>query len=59
MLFKNGNLYDYLESAVVPNSTLYRSLTIKLNASDKIKVVIYTGTAMGVGTGTFSGYKVY
>jgi hypothetical protein len=59
MLFKNGNLYEYLESAINVNSTLSRSLTIKLTASDKIKVVIYTGTGTGIGTGTFSGYKVY
>jgi hypothetical protein len=59
MLFKNGNLYDYLESAIQINSTLSRSLTIKLVASDKIKVVINTGTGTGIGTGSFSGYKVY
>jgi hypothetical protein len=59
MLFKNGNLYEYLESAISVNSTLSRSLTIKLNTSDKIKVVVYTGTGTGIGTGTFSGYKVY
>jgi len=59
MLFKNGNLYEYLESVISVNSTLSRSLTIKLNSGDKIKVVIYTGTGTGIGTGTFSGYKVY
>ena len=59
MLFKNGNLYEYLESAISVNSTFSRSLTIKLTATDKIKVVVYTGTGTGIGTGTFSGYKVY
>jgi hypothetical protein len=59
MLFKNGNLYEYLESAININSTLSRSITIKLATNDKIKVVIYTGTGTGIGTGTFSGYKVY
>jgi hypothetical protein len=59
MLFKNGNIYEYLESNISVNSTISRSLTIKLLASDKIKVVIYTGTGTGIGTGTFSGYKVY
>ena len=58
MLFKNGNLYDYLENGISSNITFSRTLTIKLLASDKIKVVIYTGTGTGVGTGTFSGYKV-
>jgi hypothetical protein len=59
MLFKNGNLYEYLESGINANTTLSRTLTIKLLASDKIKVVIYTGTGTGIGTGTFSGYRVY
>ena len=59
MLFKNGNLYDYLESVIGAGNTISRTITIKLVASDKIKVVIYTGTGTGIGTGTFSGYKVY
>jgi len=59
MLFKNGNLYEYLESVIGVGITLSRTITIKLVSSDKIKVVIYTGTGTGVGTGTFSGYKVY
>ena len=59
MLFKNGNLYEYLESGISASTTLSRTLTIKLLATDKIKVVIYTGTGIGIGTGTFSGYKVY
>jgi hypothetical protein len=59
MMFKNGNLYEYLENAIAANTTIFRTLTIKLNSGDKIKVVIYTGTATGIGTGSFSGYKVY
>ena len=59
MLFKNGNLYDYLESVIGAGNTISRTITIKLVATDKIKVVIYTGTGTGIGTGNFSGYKVY
>jgi hypothetical protein len=59
MLFKNGNLYEYLENGISSNVTLSRTLTIKLLATDKIKLVIYTGTGTGIGTGTFSGYKVH
>jgi hypothetical protein len=59
MLFKNGNLYDYLESVIGTGSTISRTITIKLVVSDKIKVVIYTGTGTGIGTGNFSGYRVY
>lgn len=59
MLFKNGNLYEYLESQVMINTTIFRTLTIKLVAGDKIKVVINTGTGTDIGSGTFSGNKVY
>jgi hypothetical protein len=59
MLFKNGNLYEYLEPVIDVNGTYTRSLTIKLIASDKVKIVINTGTGTGIGTGIFSGYKVY
>lgn len=59
MLFKNGNLYDYLEGVIGMGSTISRSITIKLVSGDKIKVVIYTGTGTGIGTGIFSGFKVY
>jgi hypothetical protein len=59
MLFKNGNLYEYLESNISANTTLFRNLTIKLVASDKIKVVINTGTGTEIGTGTFSGYRLH
>jgi hypothetical protein len=59
MLFKNGNLYENLESSISKNTTLFRTLTIKLLSSDKIKLVIYTGTGTDIGTGTFSGFRVY
>ncbi|HPF02090.1 MAG TPA: collagen-like protein [Bacteroidales bacterium] len=59
MIFKNGNLYETLGSDIAAGTTLFRSLTIKLETADKIKVVINTGTAQDIGTGTFSGYKVY
>lgn len=59
MLFKNGNLYEYLERVISVSSTLYRNLTIKLNATDKIKIVVYTGTGTSIGTGTFSGYRLH
>lgn len=59
MIFKNGNLYETLGSDIAAGTTLFRTITIRLEASDKIKVVINTGTATDIGTGTFSGYKVY
>ena len=59
MLFKNGVLYETLESSISKNTTIFRNLTIKLFASDKVKLVINTGTGTDTGTGTFSGFKVY
>jgi hypothetical protein len=59
MLYKNGNLYETLGSNISTGTTLFRTVTFKLLATDKIKMVINTGTATDIGTGTFSGYKVY
>jgi len=59
MLFKNGNLYEPLESNISVNTTLFRNITIKLIASDKIKVVINTGLGTDIGTGTFSGFRLH
>jgi len=59
MLYKNGNLYETLGSNISAGTTLFRTVTFKLLATDKIKMVINTGTATDIGTGTFSGYKVY
>lgn len=59
MIYKNGNLYETIGSNISSGTTLFRTVTFKLLASDKIKMVIYTGTGIDIGTGTFSGYKVY
>jgi hypothetical protein len=59
MLYKNGNPYETLGISISSSSTLYRSITIKLSAGDSIKLVVYTGTGTEIGTGIFSGHKVY
>jgi len=58
-LYKNGNLYETLATGLTTGAIIFRTITIKLVASDKIKLVINTGTDTSIGTGTFSGYKVY
>lgn len=58
-LYKNGNLYETLANDLTTGSIVFRTMTIKLMAGDKVKVVIFTGTDTSIGTGTFSGYKVY
>jgi len=59
MIYKNGNLYETLGTNISSGSILFRTLTLKLTASDKFKLVIHTGTGTEIGTGTFAGYKVY
>jgi hypothetical protein len=59
MIYKNGNLYEYLGTGISSGTTLFRTLTIKLIANNKIKFVIHTGTGVEIGTGTFSGFRVY
>jgi hypothetical protein len=59
MIYKNGNLYETLGTDLTPGTVIFRTLTVKLVAQDKIKVVLYTGLGTDIGTGTFSGYKVY
>jgi hypothetical protein len=59
MIYKNGNLYETLADGLTTGAIIFRTMTIKLIASDKIKMVINTGTDTTIGTGTFSGYKVY
>lgn len=61
-LYLNGVLYETLNSDINLGSTLTRSITLKLSQGDKVKVVIYTGSAnpnTETGTGSFSGYRVY
>ncbi len=59
MIYKNGNLYETLAEGLTTGAIIFRTITVKLNASDKFKMVINTGTDTSIGTGTFSGYKVY
>jgi hypothetical protein len=58
-IYKNGNLYETLATGLTTGAIIFRTITIKLLAADKIKMVVNTGTDTSIGTGTFSGYKVY
>ena len=55
----NGIVYETLISDIASRSSMTRSITMKLAAGDKIKVMINPGLSGESGTGTFSGYKVY
>jgi hypothetical protein len=58
-VFLNDNLYDILNSGITSNTSMTRSVTMKLVAGDTVKVVINTGSSNETGTGSFSGYKVH
>jgi hypothetical protein len=59
-IYVNSILYEKLALSIGAGSIIsVKSVTIKLNASDTVNVVIYTGLASETGTGSFSGFKVY
>ncbi len=58
-IYLNGGLYEILNSVITSNSSLTRSITMKLITGDKVKVIINTGTSTETGTGSFSGFRVY
>lgn len=58
-IFLNGSLYEILNSAIAPGSSITRQTTMKLAANDKIKIIINVGTGLETGTGSFSGFRVY
>ena len=55
----NGSIYETLNTDIGPNAAMTRSITLKLTASDKVKVVFNSGISSESGTGSFSGYKIY
>lgn len=54
----NGTIYETLNTDINASSALTRSVTLKLNVSDKVKILYNRGTSTESGTGSFSGYKV-
>ncbi len=59
-IYVNSILYEKLALSIGAGSIIpVNSVTIKLNASNTVNVVIYTGLASETGTGSFSGFKVY
>ena len=60
-LYLNGASYEILNSDIGIGTSLTRSITMKLIAGDKVKLIINIGAGGVVesGTGSFSGYKVY
>lgn len=59
-IYYNSSLYEDLAVEIASSTQItVRSLTMKLNQGDVVKLVINTGMATQTGTGTFSGFRVY
>ncbi|MGB4293099.1 MAG: hypothetical protein WBJ37_09490 [Bacteroidales bacterium] len=59
-IYYNSSWYEDLAVEIASNTQVpARSITMKLNQGDVVKLVINTGTSTQTGTGTFSGFKVY
>lgn len=59
MIYKNGNMYQNLGEDISSGTRLFRTVTMKLLTNDRVKLVVHTGTGTSIGTGIFSGYKVF
>jgi hypothetical protein len=59
-IYYNSAIYEDLAIEIASGTQITtRSITMKLNANDIVKLVIYTGTSTQTGTGSFSGFRVY
>ena len=58
-LFINNSLFETLQTNITSGVSFVRSITVKLDQFDEVKVVYNTGSAQESGTGSFSGFKVY
>jgi len=59
MIYKNGTIYQNLGEEISSGTKLFRTVTMKLFTDDRVKLVVHTGTGTSIGTGIFSGYKVF
>jgi hypothetical protein len=58
IVYYNTGIYEKLAIEISSGTLTSRSITMKLNSGDQVKLMIYTGMATQSGTGSFSGYKV-
>jgi hypothetical protein len=58
----NSDIYEVLNSDISINSSITRSITLKLFSGEQVKSIISVGVnsgGSGTGTGSFSGFRVY
>jgi hypothetical protein len=59
-IYLNSSLYEYLALELSPSAIVTnKSITMKLNEGDVVKLVINTGLSTQSGTGSFSGFKIF
>jgi hypothetical protein len=59
LMYYNTGLYEEIAVEIAAGTLTTRSITMRLNATDVVKLKIYTGMATQTGTGSFSGFRVY
>jgi hypothetical protein len=59
IMFYNGTPYEEVAVEIAAGTLTSRSITMKLNAADTVRLKINTGTSTQTGTGSFSGYRVH
>lgn len=59
-IYYNSGKYEDLAVEIASGSQITtRSITMKLNYNDIVKLIINTGTSTQTGTGSFSGFRIY
>jgi hypothetical protein len=59
IIYYNSGVYEDIATDVTQYTLTVRSITMKLNTSDIVKLVINTGSSTQTGTGSFSGFRIY
>lgn len=59
IIYYNSGIYEEIGVEIAAGTLTTRSITMKLNANDVVRLVINTGTSLQTGTGSFSGFRVY
>ena len=59
-LYYKSALYEDIAIEIASGTFIpTKSITMKVNSGEVVKLVIYTGTSIQTGTGSFSGFRVY
>ena len=59
-LYYKSTLYEDIAIEIASGTFIpTKSITLKVNVGEMVKLVIYTGTSTQTGTGSFSGFRVY